>query len=131
MWFYSYWHRMRICILPYSRMHCISTYSPVFHQRKYTFISRIQLCFTQCRIFAFTREPMKWNFSLFWLKFWLAKKWRWACVLPRQERAFPNYQDHAKVIVTFKRWCNCWISYESCCSHNQLTLRGEIQTGNN
>ena len=45
--FYSHWHRMRTCILRYSCMHCISSYSSIFHPRIKTFISGTQLCFTQ------------------------------------------------------------------------------------
>ena len=45
--FYSHWHRIRICILPYTRLHCISPCSSVFYSRRKTFLSRILLCFTQ------------------------------------------------------------------------------------
>ena len=39
------------------------------------------------------------------------------CIAP-EKRAFANYRDHAKILVVFKRWYNCSISCESCCSHN-------------
>ena len=41
---------MCICILPYSCIHCISPYLSVFQPRIKTFLSRIQLCFTQCKL---------------------------------------------------------------------------------
>ena len=73
--------------------------------------------FPDTRVFGFTRQPMKQIFtwstrvihlhsslaSLSWLKFWFAKKWRWTCVLPRQERDFTNYRDHAEILVVFNR----------------------------
>ena len=61
----------------------------------------------------------------------LQKNWRWTCVLSRQKRAFANCRDHAKILVVFKRWCNCLILWESCCLHNWLTLPGEKQENNN
>ena len=41
---------MCICILPYSCIYCISPYSSVFHLHIKTFLSRIQLFFTQCKL---------------------------------------------------------------------------------
>ena len=64
--------------------------------------------------------------------------WCWDCsesvgngVLPRQKRAFANYQDQANIILVFKRWCNCSILCESCCSHNWSTLCGQELANNN
>ena len=88
------------------------------------------------RTLAFTRQPMKRNFTwsiraihlrsstvlLSRLKFWFAKNWRWTCVLPRQKRVFANYRDHARIIFAFKKWSNCLILCESCCSHSWPTL---------
>ena len=61
--------------------------------------------------FAFTRQPMKRNFTwsnraihlrssiafLPQLKLWFAKNGRWTCLLPRQIRAFANYWDYPKI----------------------------------
>ena len=101
--------------------------------------------FPDVRALAFTRQPMKRNFTwstraidlhsnsafLSRLKFWFAIKLKMNLRIPRQKGDFANYRDHAKILVVFNKWCNCLILYESCCLHNWPTLRGEKQTNSN
>ena len=96
------------------------------------------MLFPGTREFAFTRQPMKRNFTwsiraihLRSSSAFLSRLKFWTCVMPRQKRAFANYRDHAKILVVFKRWCNCLILCESCCSQNWPTFRGEKQANNN
>ena len=76
--------------------------------------------------FAFTRQPMKRNFTwsnraihlrsstafLSRLKFWFAKKLKMNLRIAPTDTSFCKYRDHAKILIVFKRWCNCLILCE-------------------
>ena len=108
------------------------------------FIKTILLMYNDDTICSFIRQPMKRNFTpstrvihmrsslvfLSQLKFWSAKKQIMNLRIARQKRTFVNYWDHAKILMVFKRWCNCLILCESCCSHNWPALHREKQANN-
>ena len=99
----------------------------------------VMMLFPDARTLAFTRQPMKRNFTwsiraihlrsstvlLSRLKFWFAKNWRWTCVLPRQKRVFANYRDHAKNSPCYSKDGANSVLCELHCSHNWSTLLGE------
>ena len=73
--------------------------------------------FPNTRAFACTRQPMKRNFT------WSTK--RSICVTARPfknieddnliaptDTSFCKYRNHAKILIVFKRWCNCLILCE-------------------
>ena len=82
--------------------------------------------FPNTRAFAFTRQPMKRNFTwstrtihlssssafLCQLKFWFAKKLKMSLRIAPTDTNFCKYPDHAKILIVFKRWCNCLILCE-------------------
>ena len=82
--------------------------------------------FPNTRVFAFTRQPMKQNFTLSSrtidllsssaflcrLKFWSANKLTMNLCIAPTDTSFCKYRDHAKILIVFKRWCYCLISYE-------------------
>ena len=73
------------------------------------------------RGFAFTRQPMKRNFAwstraihlrsssvfLWRLKFWFTKKLKMNLSIAPTDMSFCKYQDHAKILIVFRRWRNC------------------------
>ena len=78
------------------------------------------------RAFAFTRQPMKRNFTwgtraihlrsswafLCRLKFWFAKKSKMKLRIGPTDMSFCKYRDLAKILIVFIRWCNCLILRE-------------------
>ena len=82
--------------------------------------------FPNTRAFAFTRQPMKRNFTwstraihlrsssafLCRLKFWFAKKLKMNLRIAPTDTSFCKYRDHAKILIVFKTWCNCLILCE-------------------
>ena len=82
--------------------------------------------FPNTRVFAFTRQPMKQNFTwstrathlrssstfLCRLKFWFSKKLKMNLRIALTDTSFCKCRDHAKALIVFKRWCNCLILCE-------------------
>ena len=83
--------------------------------------------FPNVRAFTFTRQPIKWKFTwgtrvihlrsssvfLCRLKFWFAKKLKMNLCIAPTDMSFCKYQNHAKTLIVFKRWCNWSILCES------------------
>ena len=63
--------------------------------------------------------------SLSRLKFWFAKKLKINLRIAATGKSFCKLLRPCKKSRCFKRWCNCLISWKSCCSHDWLinTLR--------
>ena len=86
----------------------------------------LTLMLTATLSFAFSKQLMKRNFTwssraihlrsssvfLCRLKLWFAKKLKMNLRITPTDSSFRKYWDHAKILIVFKRWCNCLILCE-------------------